>query len=89
MGAIRYFDPSYQVRSSPANSNDSIRCDLLARHAVHVAMAGKTGLIIGHLHYKFIHVPIELLVGRKETMDVKGFEWNATLATTVQPEQLL
>ena len=83
---MRYFDPSYQVRSSPANSNDSIRCDLFARHAVHAAMAGKTGLVIGHLHNKFIHVPIELLVGRKKTMDVKGFEWNAALATTGQPE---
>jgi 6-phosphofructokinase 1 len=83
---MRYFDPSYLVRSSPANSNDSIRCDLFARHAVHAAMAGKTGLVIGHLHNKFIHVPIELLVGRKKTMDVKGFEWTAALATTGQPE---
>jgi len=86
---MRYFDPSYLVRSSPANSNDSVRCDLFARNAVHAAMAGKTGLVIGFLHNKFIHVPIELLVSRKKTMDVKGFEWNATLAATGQPEQFL
>jgi 6-phosphofructokinase 1 len=84
---MRYFDPSYQVRSSPANSTDSVRCDLFARNAVHAAMAGKTGLVIGFLHQKFIHVPIELLVSRKKTMDVKGFEWHATLAATGQPEQ--
>ena len=44
---MRYFDPSYLVRSSPANAEDSILCDLFARHAVHAAMAGKTGLVIG------------------------------------------
>ena len=62
---MRYFDPSYIIRSSPANSEDSILCDLFARHAVHAAMAGKTGLVIGYLHDKFIHVPIELLASRK------------------------
>jgi len=83
---MRYFDPSYQVRSSPANANDSVLCDLFARNAVHAAMAGKTGLVIGYLHNQFIHVPIELLVSRKKVMDVKGLAWNATLATTGQPE---
>src|SRR5688500_4513076 len=38
--AIRYFDPSYQVRSRPANCEDDLLCDLFARHAVHAAMAG-------------------------------------------------
>ena len=83
---MRYFDPSYQVRSSPANANDSILCDLFARNAVHAAMAGKTGLVIGFLHNQFIHVPIELLTSRKKTMDVNGTAWYATLATTGQPE---
>ena len=84
---MRYFDPSYQVRSSPANANDSVLCDLFARNAVHAAMAGKTGLVIGFLHDQFIHVPIELLASRKKVMDVKGIGWNAALATTGQPEQ--
>ena len=57
---VRYFDPSYQVRSRPANCEDALLCDLFARHAVHAAMAGKTGLVIGFLHERFIHVPIEL-----------------------------
>jgi 6-phosphofructokinase 1 len=84
---MRYFDPSYQVRSSPANAEDSILCDLFARHAVHAAMAGKTGLVIGYLHNQFIHVPIELLTSRKKTMDPEGFAWNATLAATGQQER--
>jgi 6-phosphofructokinase 1 len=84
---IRYFDPSYLVRSSPANAEDSIVCDLFARNAVHAAMAGKTGLIIGFLHDKFIHVPIELLSRRKKAMDTEAPIWRAVLASTGQPER--
>jgi 6-phosphofructokinase 1 len=84
---IRYFDPSYSIRSSPANAEDSILCDLFARQAVHAAMADKTGLVIGYLHERFIHVPIELLTSRKKSMDPNGFAWSAVLAATGQPER--
>jgi len=84
---MRYFDPSYFVRSSPANAEDSILCDLFARHAAHAAMAGKTGLVIGYLHDEFIHVPIELLTSRKKRLDPDGFAWSAVLAATGQPER--
>jgi 6-phosphofructokinase 1 len=84
---MRYFDPSYIVRSSPANAEDSILCDLYGRYAAHAAMAGKTGLVIGYLHNKFIHVPIELLATRKKAMDPTGFAWSAVLAATGQPER--
>jgi 6-phosphofructokinase 1 len=84
---MRYFDPSYLIRSSPANSEDSILCDLFARHAAHAAMAGKTGLVIGYLHDKFIHVPIELLASRQKRLDPDGFAWSAVLATTGQAER--
>lgn len=84
---MRYIDPSYLIRSSPANAEDSILCDLFARSAVHAAMAGKTGLVIGYLHDKFIHVPIELLASQVKTMDTSGFVWRAVLASTGQPER--
>ena len=84
---MRYFDPSYFVRSSPANCEDSILCDFFARNAVHAAMAGKTGLVIGYLHDRFIHVPIELLVSREKRLDPDGPVWSAVLAATGQPEQ--
>ncbi len=84
---MRYIDPSYLVRSSPANAEDSILCDLFARNAVHAAMAGKTGLVIGYMHNVFIHVPIELLTSRKKFMDPDGLAWNAALSATGQPER--
>lgn len=84
---LRYFDPSYLIRSSRANTEDSILCDLFARNAVHAAMAGKTGLVIGYLHNKFIHVPIELLTSSSKKIDINSLAWNAVLAATGQPEK--
>jgi 6-phosphofructokinase 1 len=83
---MRYFDPSYFVRSSPANSEDAILCDRFARNAVHAAMAGKTGLVIGWLHDRFIHVPIDLLTSRKKRLDPSSQLWSAVLSSTGQPE---
>jgi 6-phosphofructokinase 1 len=85
---IRYFDPSYFVRSGPANSEDSILCDLFARNAVHAAMAGKTGLVIGYLHDEFIHVPIDRLIAHRKSVDPTGPVWAAVLAATGQPDRL-
>ncbi len=84
--AIRYFDPSYQVRSRPANCEDSLLCDLYARNAVHAAMAGKTGVVIGFLHERFIHVPIELLASQQKRLDPHSGWWRSVLASTGQPD---
>jgi 6-phosphofructokinase 1 len=81
---LRYFDPSYQIRSVPANCEDSILCDLFARNAVHAAMAGKTGVVIGFLHERFIHVPIALLAGHRKCVDPAGPVWAGVLAATGQ-----
>ncbi len=82
---MRYIDPGYLIRSSPADAEDAVLCDLFARNAVHAAMAGKTGLVIGYLHDKFIHVPIELLTSRKKYMKPDSSLWNAALSATGQP----
>jgi 6-phosphofructokinase 1 len=83
---MRYFDPSYQVRSCRANCEDAVLCDLFARNAVHAAMAGKTGLVIGFLHERFIHVPIELLATHVKRLDPASGWWRSVLAATGQPE---
>ncbi len=84
---MRYIDPSYLIRSSPANAEDSILCDLYARHAVHAAMAGKTGVVIGYLHNQFVHVPVELVTSQKKSMKPESFVWRAVLSTTGQAER--
>jgi 6-phosphofructokinase 1 len=86
---MRYFDPSYIVRSSPDNAEDSVLCDAFARHAAHAAMAGKTGMVIGYLHDRFIHVPIELLATQQKRLDPDGPAWTAVLSTTGQPHRFV
>jgi len=82
---LRYFDPSYIIRSVRADAEDSILCDLYGRSAAHAAMAGKTGLVIGLLHDTFIHVPIEMLSGRQKRLQPNSGAWYAVLAATGQP----
>lgn len=81
---LRYFDPSYLIRSVQACAEDAILCDFYARNAVHAAMAGKTGLVIGQQHDIFTHVPIELLAKHKKQLDLNSPAWLGVLASTGQ-----
>jgi 6-phosphofructokinase 1 len=82
--AMRYFDPSYMIRSVPASAEDAILCDIFARNAVHAAMAGKTGLVIGLQHDTCTHVPVELLTQRRKQLDLNSPAWLGVLAATGQ-----
>ena len=82
--ALRYFDPSYMIRSVPACADDAVLCDFYARNAVHAAMAGKTGLVIGQHHGVFTHVPIGLLASQKKKLDLNSPAWLGVLASTGQ-----
>jgi len=84
---MRYIDPSYLIRSVPANAADSVLCDQFARNAVHAAMAGKTGVVIGLLHDHFVHVPVDLLTNRTKRVDPSGYAWGAVLSCTGQAER--
>jgi 6-phosphofructokinase 1 len=83
---LKYIDPSYMIRSVPANGQDSIFCDVLARHAVHAGMAGKTDLVIGRWHNIFIHVPLSLATMQRKEINPDGGLWLAVTETTGQPD---
>ena len=83
--SVKYIDPSYMIRSVPANASDSIFCDGLARHAVHAGMAGKTDLVIGRWHRIFTHVPLPASIGQKKRIDPDEALWLAVTETTGQP----
>jgi 6-phosphofructokinase 1 len=83
--SVKYIDPSYMLRSVPANATDAVFCDSLARNAVHAAMAGKTDVVIGRLHRVFVHVPIPLAVAQKKRIDPDGELWLAVTEATGQP----
>jgi len=84
---LRYFDPSYQIRGCPANNEDAVLCDRMGRHAVHAAMAGKTGLVVSFLHGQFVHVPIGVIANGSKRLDLDGELWRAVLSSTGQPRQ--
>jgi 6-phosphofructokinase 1 len=81
---IRYFDPSYYIRSVPASTVDSVLCDSFARHAVHAAMAGKTDMIIGLQHGVFINVPIPMATTQRKRLSAE--EWAMVVTATGQPD---
>jgi 6-phosphofructokinase 1 len=82
---LRYIDPSYIIRSRPANTEDALLCDQLARHAVHAAMAGKTNLVIGYWYDQFVHVPIPLASSGRKRIEPWSAIWTSVLAATGQP----
>jgi 6-phosphofructokinase 1 len=81
---VKYFDPSYHIRSVHANCNDSLLCDQLALRAVHAAMAGKTDLLIGLIHDEYVHVPLPVVIGQSKRVMVEGDLWMAVLSATGQ-----
>jgi 6-phosphofructokinase 1 len=82
--SIKYIDPSYMIRSLPANANDRVFCNFLGRNAVHAGMAGKTDLLIGNWNNHFVHVPMKLLAGKRKHVDPKGMLWRSALEATGQ-----
>jgi 6-phosphofructokinase 1 len=82
---LRYIDPSYIIRSAPANANDSKFCSLLAQNAVHAAMAGKTDFVVGHWNNEFTLLPIAAAVAKRKKIDINGELWWNVLEATGQP----
>jgi 6-phosphofructokinase 1 len=82
--SVRYFDPSYHIRSCPANTTDSLWCEQFARNAAHAAMAGKTDTFIGRVHGQYIHVPLAATTGQRKRLSPEDDVWTAVLAITGQ-----
>jgi 6-phosphofructokinase 1 len=82
--SIKYIDPSYIIRSLPANANDSVFCGFLGRNAVHAGMAGKTKVLIGRWNSHFVHVPMEVSVRKRKKVHPNGELWSAVLEATGQ-----
>jgi 6-phosphofructokinase 1 len=85
---IKYIDPSYIIRAIPANCEDALLCDAFARNAVHAAMAGKTGMLIGYWYNVFIHIPIGTAIRVPKKMDTEAGLWRSALAATGQPVRI-
>ncbi|MCG8566800.1 MAG: ATP-dependent 6-phosphofructokinase [Desulfobacterales bacterium] len=82
--SMKYIDPSYMIRSLPANANDSVFCGLLGRDAVHAGMAGKTNLLISHWNGQYVHIPMDASAGKRKYLDPNGRLWQSVLEATGQ-----
>ena len=82
---LKLLDPSYVIRSVPANPYDSVYCVRLAHAAVHAGMAGRTEVVVGRWHGRFVHIPIPVAVSRRSTVDPDGDLWLSVLESTGQP----
>jgi len=87
--SIKYIDPSYIIRSSPANAVDKLFCVRLAQNAVHAAMAGKTNMLIGYWHGRMTHVPFKALENKTKSIQLNGDLWFNILESTGQPMDIL
>jgi 6-phosphofructokinase 1 len=82
--SVKYFEPSYYIRSLPAAAFDSLLCERFARAAVHAAMAGKTDVLVGLWHNHLIHVPLPVSTGVMKRVDPESELWTSVLALTGQ-----
>ena len=82
--SVKYFDPSYMIRSVPARGTDAIRCYLLARAAVHAAMAGRTNCVVGSAGDLYTLVPIKLATIERQQVSLSGDLWRSVTDATGQ-----
>jgi 6-phosphofructokinase 1 len=84
---LKYIDPSYTIRSVPANASDSIYCGALGQYAVHAGMAGKTGMLVGLMRDEYVHLPLKM-VGSGAKVNPDGNVWMRVLESTGQPPSM-
>ena len=82
---LKYINPSYMIRSVPANAMDSAYCLALGQTAVHAGMAGKTNMVVGFWNDHFIYVPIPMAVENIDHLNPNGRLWKTVMESTLQP----
>src|SRR5450432_680912 len=82
---LRYVDPGYAIRGVQANAFDAVFCIRLAQAAVHAAMAGRTAMVVGRWHGRFVHIPISLATASRNQVDPDGDLWMSVLEASGQP----
>jgi len=84
--SIKYHDPSYMIRSVPANASDSVLCMLLALNAVHGAMAGYTGFTSAVVNNRTVLLPMSIIAASSPSyLNPQGRTWERVCNLTHQP----
>ena len=85
---MKYIDPSYTIRSMPANASDSAFCLLLGHNAVHAGMTGRTNMLVGFWNHTFTHLPISLAVSQRKKIAPDSRLWSNVIESTGQPREM-
>lgn len=85
---LKYIDPSYIIRSAPADTIDAEYCLLLGLFAVHSGMAGHTGVCVSKWKDHFVNVPIKVMVKERKVVDTNNEMWQSVLDITGQPARM-
>jgi 6-phosphofructokinase 1 len=86
---VKYIDPGYTIRSAPANASDATYCQRLGQNAVHAAMSGRTEMMVGRVHGRQVHVPIQNVTTGRKKLNPEHPMWRAVLQSTGQPAQMV
>jgi len=86
---LKYIDPSYTIRSMPANARDSAFCLLLGHNAVHAGMTGRTDMLVGFWNHTFTHLPTSLAVSERKKINPHSRLWSNVIESTGQPREML
>ena len=85
---MKFFDPSYLIRSVPANAGDRVYCGFLGQNAMHAAMAGKTGMVVTRLKSSMVHLPLDLVAVKRRSININSDWWCAVMESTGQMDYL-
>ncbi|MDD2219108.1 MAG: ATP-dependent 6-phosphofructokinase [Desulfoplanes sp.] len=85
---LKYIDPSYIIRSIPANAHDRVYCGFLGQHAVHAGMAGKTNMVVTRLQDRYVYIPLDLVTQKRRRLNTQSMYWRSVLESTGQPQFL-
>jgi 6-phosphofructokinase 1 len=84
---LKYIEPSYLIRSVPANASDSIYCNSLGQYAVHAGMAGKTAILVALMKDEYVHLPLNTVTSSRK-INPQDNTWLRVLETTGQPPSM-
>eukprot|EP00741_Cyanophora_paradoxa_P012959 tig00020660_g12515.t1 len=88
---VKYIDPTYMIRTIPANAADSVYCTVVAHNAVHgamhvIKMKSFTGFTTALVNEKCVYLPFDDIIGPPATVDPNGRMWGRVLSSTGQPD---
>lgn len=83
---VTAIDPTYAIRSVPANGGDTQLCTYLAQHAVHGTMHGFTGFSTGKIRNAMCYIPITTMMdGGSNKVSIRSRLWQRLVAINDQP----